>query len=136
MMSRTDIDTGMLAVRAHWPELAACEAARKKKYIYGERPLACTLAEQRQTVKAVQENNQLWQTGSWQRSEKNFHYGAEIVRNGLIGRVIRVEVGLPSGHTDFAGTGRPLLKKLSAADESIKSLAQVVPGTPAWDVAV
>jgi predicted dehydrogenase len=34
----------------------------------------------------------------------NFHKGAEIVRNGLIGKVTRVEVGLPAGHNDFAGT--------------------------------
>jgi predicted dehydrogenase len=36
----------------------------------------------------------------------NFHKAAEIVRNGMIGRVRHVEVGLPSGHTDFAGTGQ------------------------------
>jgi predicted dehydrogenase len=55
-------------------------------------------------VKAVQKNNRIWQTGSWQRSERHFHYACEIVRNGLIGKLKRVEVGLPSGHSDFANT--------------------------------
>jgi predicted dehydrogenase len=136
MMARTDIDTVMLAVPDHWHELVATEAARNKKDIYGEKPLARTIVEQQKIVKAVQDNNRIWQTGSWQRSEKNFHYGAELVRNGLIGRVIRVEVGLPSGHTDFAGTGGPLLQKLSSLPEKVHRLSEVVPGTPAWDAAV
>ena len=41
-----------------------------------------------------------FQTGSQQRSYANFRRGVEIVRNGLIGKVTRVEVGLPAGHED------------------------------------
>jgi predicted dehydrogenase len=104
MMARDDIDAVMLAVPDHWHALIATEAANHKKDIYGEKPLARTIAEQQAIVKAVQQNRRIWQTGSWQRSVENFHYGAEIVRNGLIGKITRVEVGLPSGHSDFAGT--------------------------------
>jgi predicted dehydrogenase len=105
LMARTDIDAVMLAVPDHWHALVATEAAKHKKDIYGEKPLARTIAEQQAIVKAVQENQRIWQTGSWQRSQENFHKGAEIVRNGFIGKVTRVEVGLPSEHADFAGTG-------------------------------
>jgi predicted dehydrogenase len=104
MMARKDIDAVMLAVPDNWHELTATEAARNKKDIYGEKPLARTIAEQQAIVKAVQKHNRIWQTGSWQRSQRPFRRAAEIVRNGLIGKVTRVEVGLPSGHTDFAGT--------------------------------
>src|SRR6266699_1266180 len=136
MMARTDIDTVMIAVPDHWHELIATEAARNKKDIYGEKPLARTVAEQQAIVKAVQENQRIWQTGSWQRSERNFHYGAEIVRNGLIGKVTRVEVGLPSGHYDFAGTSKALLDKLATVSGAPRELSKVVPGEPGWDVAV
>jgi len=104
MMARTDIDAVMLAVPDHWHALAATEAARNKKDIYGEKPLARTIAEQQAIVRAVQKNQRIWQTGSWQRSQAHFRKAAEIVRNGLIGKVTRVEVGLPSGHADFART--------------------------------
>lgn len=104
MLARPDIDAVMIAVPDHWHELIAVEAANQKKDIYGEKPLARTIAEQQAIVKAVQRNKVIWQTGSWQRSEKHFHYAAEIVRNGLIGKVKRVEVGLPSGHNDFKRT--------------------------------
>src|SRR5437870_878304 len=104
MMARTDIDAVMLAVPDHWHALAATEAAKHKKDIYGEKPLARTIAEQQAIVHAVQKNKRIWQTGSWQRSRDNFHKAVEIVRNGLIGAVHQVEVGLPSGHHDFKGT--------------------------------
>ncbi len=104
LLARPDIDAVMIATPDHWHELVAVEAARQGKDIYGEKPLGKTVAEQQAMVKAVEQHHRIWQTGSWQRSEKNFHYGAEIVRNGLIGKITRVEVGLPSGHTDFAGT--------------------------------
>lgn len=104
MLARKDIDAVMLATPDHWHALVAVEAARQGKDIYGEKPLARTIAEQQAIVKAVQANQRIWQTGSWQRSEKHFHYAAEIVRNGLIGKIQRVEIGLPSGHNDFAKT--------------------------------
>lgn len=104
MLARKDIDAVMIAIPDHWHALVAVEAANQKKDIYGEKPLARTICEQQAIVHAVEKNERIWQTGSWQRSVSNFHKAAEIVRNGLIGKVKRVEVGLPSGHNDFAGT--------------------------------
>jgi predicted dehydrogenase len=106
LLARDDIDAVLIAVPDHWHELVAREAARHKKDIYGEKPLAKTIAEQQAIVHAVKKNKIIWQMGSWQRSVANFHKGAEIVRNGLIGDVTHVEVGLPAGHTDFAKTGQ------------------------------
>lgn len=99
LLARPDIDAVMLALPDHWHALVAVEAARQGKDIYGEKPLARTIREQQAIVRAVQEHRRIWQTGSWQRSLANFRKACEIVRNGLIGRVTRVEVGLPAGHT-------------------------------------
>src|SRR5437764_745301 len=127
MMARTDIDAVMLAVPDNWHALVATEAARNKKDIYGEKPLARTIAEQQAIVKAVQENKRIWQTGSWQRSRAPFRKAAEIVRNGLIGKVTRVEVGLPSGHHDFAGTAPALIEKLAQLPDKPRNLDKIVP---------
>ena len=112
LMGRKDIDAVMLAVPDHWHALIAVEAAKHKKDIYGEKPLARTIAEQQAIVRAVKKHRCIWQTGSWQRSNGRFHKAAEIVRNGLIGKIIRVEVGLPSG------------------PENPKNQLEKVPGTP------
>ncbi|HEY1161254.1 MAG TPA: Gfo/Idh/MocA family oxidoreductase [Terracidiphilus sp.] len=136
LLARDDIDAMMIAVPDQWHALIATEAANRKKDIYGEKPLARTVHEQQAIVKAVQQNNVIWQTGSWQRSLPSFHKAAEIVRNGLIGNVVRVEVGLPGGHHDFPGTVPALMQRLSSLPDKITSPAQIVPGTPAWDLAV
>ena len=136
MMARPDIDAVMLAVPDHWHELVATEAARNKKDIYGEKPLAKTIAEQQAIVRAVEKNKVIWQTGSWQRSQAVFRKAAEIVRGGLIGKVTHVEVGLPAGHTDFAKTAPELLAKLAQLPGNVTDLTKVVPGTPAWNAAV
>lgn len=104
VMARKDIDTVMLAVPDNWHALTAIEAVKHGKDVYGEKPLARTIAEQQAIVRAVQEHGRIWQTGSWQRSQEPYRIAAEIVRNGLIGKLQHVEVGLPSGHHDFAGT--------------------------------
>jgi predicted dehydrogenase len=136
MLSRDDIDAVMIAIPDHWHELVATAAANRKKDIYGEKPLARTVREQQGIVRAVEKNNIIWQTGSWQRSLPEFHKAAEIVRNGLIGDVIRVEVGLPGGEHDFKGTEPALLAKLATLPNKITDPTQIVPGTPAWNLAV
>ena len=136
LMARNDIDAVMIAVPDHWHALLATEAAHRKKDVYGEKPLARTIAEQQAIVRAVEQNGIIWQTGSWQRSLPTFHKAAEIVRNGLIGNVVRVEVGLPGGHHDFPGTTPALFAKLASLPDKITSPAEIVPGTPAWDLAV
>jgi predicted dehydrogenase len=136
MIARTDIDAIMIAVPDQWHAMIATEAAAHKKDIYGEKPLARTVFEQQAIVRAVEKNTVIWQTGSWQRSLPSFHKAAEIVRNGLIGEVTHVEVGLPGGHHDFPGTVPALMEKLASLPNKPESPAQIVPGTPAWDLAV
>jgi predicted dehydrogenase len=136
LMARTDVDAVMLAVPDNWHALISVEAANNKKDIYGEKPLARTIAEQQAIVKAVQSNKRIWQTGSWQRSQAPFRKAAEIVRNGLIGKVTQVEVGLPSGHHDFAGTSKALINKLATLPDAPRDLSKVVSNTPAWNLAV
>ncbi len=136
LMARRDVDAVMLALPDTWHALVSIEAARNGKDIYGEKPLARTIAEQQAIVKAVQQHRRIWQTGSWQRSVENFHKAVEIVLNGLIGKVTRVEVGLPSGHHDFAGTAPALLKKLEGVAGAPRQLSQLRPGVPGWEQAV
>ncbi len=136
LLARPDIDAVMMAVPDHWHEIVATEAARNKKDVYGEKPLGHTIAEQQSIVRAVQANGIIWQTGSWQRSVPTFHKAAEIVRNGLIGDVTRVEVGLPGGNIDFDGLKKDVLTRFAANGEEAKSLESIVPGSKAWELLV
>ena len=101
VLARTDIDAVSIALPDHWHAIAAVCAARAGKDIYGEKPLAHTFSEGLAISEAVRKYDRIWQTGSWQRSRANFHRACELVRNGRIGKVRRVEVGLPSGPFDY-----------------------------------
>jgi predicted dehydrogenase len=104
LLARTDVDAVSLGLPDHWHAIPAIEAARSGKDIFGEKPLSHDLVEGRAMCNAVRQYGRIWQTGSWQRSEAHFRFACELVRNGRIGKIHTVEVGLPSGHADFAGT--------------------------------
>jgi predicted dehydrogenase len=97
VIERQDIDALSLATPDHWHSIPVVMGARAGKDMYGEKPLARTIREGRAMVEAVTRYGRIWQTGSWQRSVENFHHGCELVRNGRIGKVHLVEVGLPTG---------------------------------------
>jgi len=101
---RKDLDAVSIAVPDHWHAILAISALRAGCDVYGEKPLTHNLREGRALCDAVKRYGRVWQTGSWQRSVENFHQASELVRNGRIGKVKRIEVGLPSGHYDFART--------------------------------
>lgn len=105
LIARSDIDAVCISTPDHWHSIPAIMAACAKKDIYCEKPLSHTFAEGVAMVEAVVRNGRIWQTGSWQRSVPDFRRACEIVLNGYLGKVKRVEVGLPSGHADFGGTG-------------------------------
>ncbi|UCG27771.1 MAG: Gfo/Idh/MocA family oxidoreductase [Bacteroidales bacterium] len=88
-------DAVCIALPDHWHAIISVAVADKGIDIYGEKPLARTVREGRSIVDAVERNDIIWQTGSWQRSRPQFHRACELVRNGFIGKVTRVEVGLP-----------------------------------------
>lgn len=97
LLAREDLDAVTTALPDHWHALQSVAAARAGLDIYGQKPLARSIREGRAIVDAVHRYQRVWQTGSWQRSVAHFRKGAELVRNGRIGTVRRVEVGLPNG---------------------------------------
>ena len=105
LFARSDIDAVSMTLPDHWHGVASMRALRAGKDVYGEKPLAHNWAEGRAIADGVARYGRVWQTGSWQRSRATFRFACELVRNGRIGKVNRVEVGLPGGHTDFDGLG-------------------------------
>lgn len=99
LIARLDIDLLCISVPDHWHSVVSIAGIRAGKHIYGEKPLALTIAEGRTMVNEVRRYGTVWQTGSWQRSTICFREACELVRNGRIGKVRRVEVGIGVGPT-------------------------------------
>ena len=106
LLARKDIDAVCISTPDHWHALLAIAAATAGKDIFCEKPLSHTLAEGIAMVAAVEKNQRIWQTGSWQRGVASFRWAAELVQNGYLGKITEVEVGLPSGNKDYNNTGK------------------------------
>jgi predicted dehydrogenase len=97
LIDLSGLDALSLALPDQWHAVPAIAGARAGLDMYGEKPLSRSIRESRAIVQAVTRHGRVWQTGSWQRSVSTFRRACEVVRNGLIGRVHAVEVGLPTG---------------------------------------
>ena len=104
VISDDGLDCIYIGTPDHWHAIIAIAAAKAKKHIYGQKPLSLTVAEGRAMSDAVRENGVVWQTGSQQRSDRNFRRACELVRNGRIGKLHTVRCGLPGGIPDYGKT--------------------------------
>jgi predicted dehydrogenase len=109
LLERKDIDAVVIATPDHWHAIPAIMAANAGKHVYCEKPLAHSVEEGRAMVNAMHKNKVILQTGSMQRSWKNFRHAAELVRNGYIGTVkeVVVNVGDAAVHCDLPGQPIP-----------------------------
>lgn len=98
------LDAVYIGTPDHWHALIAVAAARAGKDIFCQKPLALTVREGRAVADAVKTAGVVWQTGSQQRSDRNFRTVCELVRSGRLGRVHTVRVGLPPGRPDYGRT--------------------------------
>lgn len=103
LLARSDIDGVVIATPDHWHAIQVVAAANAGKDIYCEKPLSLTIGEARAMVNAVRRNNRILQTGSMQRSSKEFRKACELVRNGRLGKIktVRIGIGGPSKWCDL-----------------------------------
>ena len=91
LLARTGIDAVCIATPDHWHGIQILEALRAGKDVCCEKPLTHNVAEAVAVIRAVDRHRRVLQTGSMQRSSKEFRVACELVRNGVIGRIERVE---------------------------------------------
>ena len=109
VLAMKDIDAVIVATPDHWHAIPTIQAAKSGKDIYCEKPLSHTIAEGKAMVKAVRDNWRVLQTGSMQRSWRDFRHAAELVRNGYLGEIkhVKVAVGGPPKDCDLPAQDVP-----------------------------
>jgi predicted dehydrogenase len=89
------IDAVCISTPDHWHAQPAMEAALAGKDVYLQKPASLTIREGRQMADAVVRSGRILQLGSQQRSGFQFRFACELVRNGRIGKVLEIFIGLP-----------------------------------------
>ncbi|MEM6320906.1 MAG: Gfo/Idh/MocA family oxidoreductase [Bacteroidota bacterium] len=107
MLANPEIDAVMISTPDHWHAQPAMEAAMAGKHIYLQKPTSLTIAEGRAMSDMVHRTGVVFQIGSQQRSQNpwpQFKRACELVRNGRIGQLKNIKVGLPG---DPSGENEP-----------------------------
>lgn len=100
VMERDDIHVIVTGTPDHWHTFVNMAALKAGKDVYSEKPLTLTIDEGKRLVKLTRETRRVLQTGSQQRSDKNFRLACELARNGRLGKLRHVSVWLPSGRRE------------------------------------
>ncbi len=100
LLARQDIDAVVIATPDHWHAFQTIAALKAGKDVYCEKPLTHNIHEAVEVMKAVAANQRVLQTGSMQRSSREFRIACELVQNGAIGKIHHVDC-------QFGDPGRP-----------------------------
>jgi predicted dehydrogenase len=106
LLANKDVDAVVISTPDHWHAIIAIHAVQAGKDVYLQKPASLTIAEGRALSDAVHRSGRIFQIGSQQRSSPQFRYAAELVRNGRIGQLQTVQIGLPG---DPAGEVEPTM---------------------------
>ncbi len=99
LLDRKDIDVVTIGTPDHWHTKMVIDACRAGKDVYVEKPLTLTVDEGKRLCQAVAQTGRTVQVGSWQRSDHRFRLAVEMVRQGRIGKLERVDVVLGKNQT-------------------------------------
>ena len=91
LIGRGDLDAVCIATPDHWHAFQVIEALKAGMDVYCEKPLTHNVHESVAIIKAVKKHGRVLQTGSMQRSMEEFRVACELVRNGAIGKISKVE---------------------------------------------
>ena len=95
LLQNPEIDAVIISTPDHWHAQPAIEAALAGKDIYLQKPTSLTIREGRLLSDVVRRQKVILQVGTQQRSMEQFRIAAELVRNGRIGKLETVKIGLP-----------------------------------------
>ena len=113
MLLDRSIDAVLITTPDHWHSQPGIEAALAGKDIYLEKPTSLTITEGRLLSDIVRRRNIILQVGTQQRSSFQWRLAAELVRNGRIGKLHTVKIGLPGDPAGPAAPEMPIPKNLN-----------------------
>jgi predicted dehydrogenase len=97
LLARKDVDAVVIASPENWHALHSIHAVKSGKDVYCEKAISLTVAEGRAMCKAVRRYGKILQVGTQQRSDARFRLACQLARNGYLGKVHTVKVGVPGG---------------------------------------
>ena len=99
IIERDDVDVVICFTPEHWHAKVAIEAMLAGKDVYCEKPLTLTIEEGQQISEVVKSTGRIMQVGTQQRSDIAFHKALGIIKDGRLGELKRIEIGIGGAPT-------------------------------------
>jgi len=115
LLQNKDIDAVHISLPDHQHAIVGVHAVNAGKDVYLQKPASLTIEEGRILSDAVKRTGRKFQVGSQQRGSDpwpQFKRACELVRNGRIGQLKTIEVGLPGDPGGGNPTQMPIPKNL------------------------
>lgn len=113
MLLNKDIDAVVISTPDHWHSQPAMQAALAGKDVYLQKPTSLTVKEGQQLRSVIEKTGAILQVGTQQRAMPQFRVAAELVRNGRIGKLHTVKIGLPGDPAGPEAPPMPVPKNLN-----------------------
>lgn len=97
LLDRSDVDAVFGTMPDHWHGVIFARALEAGKDLYGEKPVTRSIAEGAEICRLVRRHGRVFQTGTQQRSWKQFRQACMLARNGYLGHISRIEVAVTGG---------------------------------------
>ena len=97
LLANPEIDAVVIATPDHWHVPIGLAAVKAGKDVYIEKPLSHCLRHNFLMAEACKKYNRIFQYGTQQRSQEIIKRGVELVLNGYIGDLQRIDVWAPQG---------------------------------------
>jgi len=95
LLNNREIDAAIICTPDHWHAKPTVDTVKAGKDVYLEKPMSLTIEEGRKISDAVNKTNRIFQIGSQYRSIEDYRMGCELIRNGRIGKLEKVDVRMP-----------------------------------------
>lgn len=113
MIADPSIDAVLLCIPDHQHAIVATDCLLAGKHIYLQKPFAQTIQEGRVVANLATMKGLVVQVGAWQRSRPQFRKVVQLVRNGRLGAISRVEVGIGLDKSGGCRTPEPVPANLN-----------------------
>ncbi len=105
VLARKDVDAVAIITPDHWHAVQTIMAAKAGKDIYCQKPLSLTVRDGQEMIKAVRKYKRILQCGSQWRSKAHIRQACELVLNGRLGKLQRVESYVAANNFKGPGPG-------------------------------
>jgi myo-inositol 2-dehydrogenase/D-chiro-inositol 1-dehydrogenase len=112
LVARKDIDAVSITSVDHWHALHALAAVKAGKDVFLQKPMTLTFEEGRILSDTARRYGCIFQVGIQQRSDTRFRFACELVRNGRIGKLHTIKVGIPEDIGTNVQTTMPVPENL------------------------